>query len=90
LPLPPKSNMPSPVHLIQCLQHAAPDSFGRGSYLRTNHDRSTCVDEIRGPFQPRPGDISPHRAATGQVRSASITLPRLRHRASRWRRRTRR
>src|SRR5208337_1183678 len=23
--------MPSPVHLIQCLQHAAPDSFARGS-----------------------------------------------------------
>src|SRR5271169_3566935 len=31
LPPPPKSNMPSPVHLIQCLQHAAPDSFARGS-----------------------------------------------------------
>jgi hypothetical protein len=26
--------MPSPVHLIQCLQHAAPDSFARGSFVR--------------------------------------------------------
>jgi hypothetical protein len=31
LPPLPKSNMPSPVHVIQCLQHAAPEGFARGS-----------------------------------------------------------
>ena len=39
--------MPSPVHLIQCLQHAAPDRFARGSLehrdLRMDSERYACT-----------------------------------------------
>ena len=40
--------MPSPVHLIQCLQHAAPEGFARDSFVdnyRTPHSEALHVVE---------------------------------------------
>jgi hypothetical protein len=48
--------MPSPVHLIQCLQHAAPDSFARGSVrLVKTHAASGGHGGWEAPSRCRPG-----------------------------------